>query len=182
MAEPAAEKASSTVLDAMFGWYAVIGGVLVALAVVVWFMLDVGREARLLANEGREVEAVVTDLRRVETRRVDNDGRVRYDVELYASVRFDTPGRRGVEAETQVTEERFLALEKGMRVPVRYAAPDPQVIEFQAGDKAGEAAFLRWVAIILAVIAGGLSVVAFRQRRNILAGLAATGKDGRPPG
>lgn len=178
MAEPAAKASSSIVLDTVFGWYAVIGGLLVALAVVVWFLLDVGREARLLATEGREAEATVLDLRRVETRRVDNDGRVRFDVEHFARVRFDTPEKRGVVAETQITEARFQALEKGMTVPMRYAASDPEVIEFQAGDKAGEAAFLRWAALGLAVIAGGLSVFAWRQRRKILAGLAA--KPGRP--
>jgi hypothetical protein len=178
MAEPAANPGSSVVLDAMFGWYAVIGGLLVALAVVVWFLLDVGREARLLATEGREAEATVLDLREVKTRRVDNDGRVHHDIDHYARVRFDTPERRGVVAETRITEARFEMLEKGMMVPLRYAASDPEVIEFQAGEKAGEATLLRWAALGLAVIAGGLSVFAWRQRRKLLGALARGGREG----
>lgn len=152
-------------LEPIYGLLAVIAGLCVVIAVLSWFVVTTGVEARLLAEEGREAEAEVLDLRREETRKVDDDGRVRLDVAYFVTVRFDTPVRRQVEVETAISDARFAALRVGQRVLLRYAASDPGVIEFEAGEKAAEAAFLRWVALGLGVIAAGLAVLAVRQSR-----------------
>lgn len=152
--------------EAIYGLLAVIGGLCVIIAILLWVLVQEGGAARLLAEEGREAEATVMDLRREETRRVDDQGRVRFDVEHFVTVRFDTPARRGVEVEATVGADRHDALRRGDRIMIRYAASDPQVIEFEAGERAAEAAFLRWVALGLGVVAAGLGVLAVRQYRG----------------
>lgn len=158
-----ADGAGKSGFEAIYGLLAVIGALCVIIVILLWSVLQEGGAARLLAIEGREAVAEVRDLRREETRRVDDQGRVRLDVEHFVTVRFDTPAARGVEVEAMVEAERYAALRRGDRIEIRYAASDPGVIEFQAGDRAGEAAFLRWVAFGLAVVAAGLGVLAVRQ-------------------
>lgn len=152
--------------EAIYGLLAVIGGLAVVIAILLWSVLQTGHEARLLAEEGREAVADVLDLRREETRKVDDEGRVRFDIEHFVRVRFDTPDRRGVEVEAMVTAARYEALQVGDRITLRYAASSPEVIEFEAGERAGEANLLRWVALGMGVVAIGLGVVAVRQFRG----------------
>lgn len=161
-----AQGAGKSGFEAIYGFLAVIGGLCVIILILVWFLLQVGDAARLLAEEGREAEAEVLDLRREETRKVDDDGRVRFDIEHFVTVRFDTPGRRGVEVEAMVSAARHDGLRRGDRIVIRYAASDPGVIEFEAGERAQEAAFLRWVVLGLGAIALGLGVLAVRQYRG----------------
>jgi hypothetical protein len=174
MAEEATETARQDKrLEILWGFGAVIAGLVVVIGILAVTIIRTGGEARLLATEGREAVADVLDRREVETRSVDNEGRVRYDWDHFATLRFDTPDRRGVEVETRITPARYEALQVGDRVTIRYAASDPRVVEFEPGEKAGEVALLRWAAIGLGVIAAGIGGLMLRQYRQ--AGRSAGG-------
>jgi hypothetical protein len=153
-------------LEALWGFGAVIGALVLIVLWILWHLAQVGGAARLLAEEGRDVTAEVVNLRQEVTRRTDAEGRGYDDFTSFVTVRFDTFETRGVTVEAEVDDDRYAGLSLGQRIDLRYAASDPQVIEFEPGEAAGETAFLRWVAIGLGLIAAVLAGVALRQYRG----------------
>jgi Protein of unknown function (DUF3592) len=134
----------------------------------------VGEDAKLLAAEGREIEAEVLNRRIVETIEYDRDtgsnsnssfDRQRKKTTHYVTLAYNPSENERIEMETSVSQSRYQALGNGAKVKIFYAPSNPQLIEFEKGEKAGEAKLFSWISIGLMVVAVGMAALGIYLRR-----------------
>lgn len=128
-----------------------IAAIMLLFAVVFHFAAgSVAREAELLAAEGKEAEATVTDRRVVESRDVkrdsDGDTRIETDIDYYLTLVFATADGTTVEIEKSVSNHVFNKHDTGDTLSIRYASSDPTVTEFEKGSREGEADIFKWLS------------------------------------
>jgi Protein of unknown function (DUF3592) len=161
-----ANTGANTGTDAWIPALIVTAALLLVLLVVGILTRSSGFEAQLLAREGQTAEATVLDHRTVSTRRTDTDGRAWTDIDYYVTFGFTTADGQDTKVEVEVGQSRYRDFELGRKVPLRYAASRPDVIEFEAGEKAAEVRFLAWALWGLGAIAAGLSALTWTLWRR----------------
>lgn len=149
-----------------------MAAIFLVIAVVFHFVAgSVAREADLLASEGMEAEATVTDSRIVEIRKTDRDSdgftRTETDIDYYLTLEFVTAEGKTIELEKSVSNAQYNKHDKGDKLTLRYAKSDPTVIEFEKGSRAGDAGIFKWLSWglgALGVILGGAATLLLRKR------------------
>jgi Protein of unknown function (DUF3592) len=127
------------------------------------------KDAALLAREGQEIEATVTDRRiveKVEIIRDDDDrnglrDRERVVTTYYLTVSFRPEGAEQVTVERSVPQSRYNATSGAEKITVFYAPSQPTLFEFQRGETAGNAKIFRWASLGLAVLGIGAMAAGF---------------------
>lgn len=120
------------------------------------------RDARLLASEG--VDTTGTVVGRETTTQRNSSGSIRRN--YYLLVEFTLPAGSNIRYRRAVSQSVHDATAEGSRVPVRYAASNPNVAESVAGETARGARWLVWLAVALGV---GTLACLWALRRGIAA-------------
>ncbi len=107
-----------------------------------------GAEARLIAAEGVQAEAVVAARRVSESR-----SGAQVDEDFHVTLRFADSAGQPQETEVEVTRDRYDALAEGTRVTLTYAASDPGVVELTPGDLAASVRRANVAALVLGAAA-----------------------------
>ncbi len=161
--------APSIILYVMSAIFLIVSGAMY------WASGAVGEDAKRLAAEGQEIEAEVIGRRIVEKIEYDRDSnsnsnssfnRERKTTTYYVTIAYNPTGNERIEKETTVSRSRYEALGDGAKVKIFYAPSDPQLIEFEKGEKAGEAKFFFWISLVVGTLAVGLLGLGLYLRRS----------------
>lgn len=137
------------------------------LAGVGWFLKTLsGEGAALMAQGAVEVLARVDGVG--SERRRTNE---RTEYTYHADLSFQDQDGKTWRKQMSISRRDYESWQIGQEVPLRYAAADPSVTEFRAGDLAGSAAIGAWMmygglaGLALTVLVG---LVAGRRKPNVI--------------
>jgi hypothetical protein len=157
-------------VSASFVFYIIAANFLVIAGGLYWASGAVAKDARLLAAEGTEIEAEVLDRRIVEKIEYDDDdkssgSRTRKTTTYCLTIAYSPSENERIEMETSVSQARYETSGTGAKIKLFYAPSNPRLIEFEKGEKAKSASFLRWFGMGLAVMAVGLAALGIYMRK-----------------